>query len=145
MFDLGTQFDDAGHYHQYSAPVRPGAPATAFRQITIGNDVWIGHGACILPGVVIGDGAVVGAMAVVTKSVPPYAVVAGNPASIRRMRLPAVTAGRLLETEWWRFAPWQLTCIDFTKPDDAVERLQTLVKEATPYSPTLIRVKELEV
>jgi acetyltransferase-like isoleucine patch superfamily enzyme len=49
---------------------------------TIGNDVWIGIGALVLSGVAVGDGAVVGAGAVVTKSVPPYAVVVGNPAQI---------------------------------------------------------------
>ena len=55
--------------------------------VTIGNDVWIGLGALILSGVTIGDGAVIGAHAVVTKSVPPYAVVAGNPARILRIPL----------------------------------------------------------
>ena len=52
----------------------------------IGNDVWLGKGATVLAGVTVGDGAVVGARAVVTKSVPPYAVVAGNPARILRYR-----------------------------------------------------------
>jgi maltose O-acetyltransferase len=48
--------------------------------VTIGDRVWIGYGAIILPGVTIGEGAVVGAGAVVTKEVPPYTIVAGNPA-----------------------------------------------------------------
>lgn len=50
--------------------------------VVIGNNVWIGDKATVLSGVTIGDGAVVGANAVVTKDVPPYAVVAGNPARI---------------------------------------------------------------
>jgi len=50
--------------------------------IKIGDDVWIGAGAIILPGVTIGEGAIIGAGAVVTKDVPPFAVVAGNPARI---------------------------------------------------------------
>ncbi len=54
--------------------------------VTIGNDVWLGHGAIILSGVKIGDGAVVAAGAVVTKEVPPYAVVGGNPAKVIKMR-----------------------------------------------------------
>ncbi|MFM2061305.1 MAG: hypothetical protein RLZZ507_975 [Cyanobacteriota bacterium] len=54
--------------------------------ITIGEDCWIGAGACILPGVKIGDGAVIGAMAVVTKDVEPYTVVAGNPAKVIKTR-----------------------------------------------------------
>lgn len=52
--------------------------------ITVKDDVWIGAGAIILPGVTIGEGAIVGAGAVVTKDVPPFAVVAGNPARIIR-------------------------------------------------------------
>nr|WP_016951919.1 acyltransferase [Anabaena sp. PCC 7108] len=54
--------------------------------INIGNDCWIGGGACILPGVNLGDGVVVGAMAVVTKDVAPYSVVAGNPAKVIKVR-----------------------------------------------------------
>jgi acetyltransferase-like isoleucine patch superfamily enzyme len=54
--------------------------------ITIGNDCWIGAGSIILPGVNISDGVVVGANAVVTKSVPPYAIVVGNPAKIVKYR-----------------------------------------------------------
>lgn len=50
--------------------------------VVIGNNVWIGDKATILPGVTIGDGAVVAANAVVTKDVPAYSVVAGNPARI---------------------------------------------------------------
>lgn len=69
--------------------------------VTIGNDVWIGHGAIILPGVTIGDGAIVGAGAVVTKYVEPYAIVAGNPATVIRYRFSADQI-RLLETvRWW--------------------------------------------
>ena len=52
--------------------------------IRIGDDVWIGAGAIILPGVTIGEGAVVGAGAVVTKDIPPFAIVVGNPAKIIR-------------------------------------------------------------
>lgn len=56
------------------------------KPIRIGKDVWCGAGAVILPGVSIGDGAVVGAQSVVTRDVPPMAVVAGNPARLIRMR-----------------------------------------------------------
>ncbi|MDP9592420.1 UNVERIFIED_ORG: acetyltransferase-like isoleucine patch superfamily enzyme [Shinella zoogloeoides] len=71
------------------------------KKITIGHDVWIGHGAIILPGVTIADGAVVGAGSVVTKPVPPYAVVAGNPARLIRYRFPEDIRARLLKSQWW--------------------------------------------
>jgi acetyltransferase-like isoleucine patch superfamily enzyme len=57
---------------------RDGHPKTK-GPVIIGNDVWIGMGALILSGVTIGDGAIVAAQSVVTKDVPPYAIVAGNP------------------------------------------------------------------
>ena len=56
------------------------------KPIVIGNDVWIGGHVIILPGVQIGNGAIVGAGAVVTKNVPDYAIVGGNPARIIRYR-----------------------------------------------------------
>jgi acetyltransferase-like isoleucine patch superfamily enzyme len=52
------------------------------RPIRIGRNVWIGFDACVLPGVTIGEGAIVGARSVVTQDVPPYSVVAGNPARL---------------------------------------------------------------
>ncbi|MBE6981891.1 MAG: CatB-related O-acetyltransferase [Ruminococcaceae bacterium] len=56
------------------------------KPVTIGNDVWIGDRVTILPGVQIGDGCVIAAGAVVTKSIPPYAIAAGVPAKVIRFR-----------------------------------------------------------
>ena len=62
------------------------------RGVTIGDDVWVrGPGSVILHGVTIGRGAVIGAGAVVTRPVPPYAVAAGNPARVIRLRWPVET------------------------------------------------------
>ncbi len=76
----------------------------AWRQsflVKIGHDVWIGHGAIILPGRVVGTGAVIAGGAVVTKDVPDYAIVAGNPAKIIRYRFPQLVIIRLLSLQWW--------------------------------------------
>jgi acetyltransferase-like isoleucine patch superfamily enzyme len=67
----------------------------------IGNDVWLGDGSTILSGVRIGDGAVVGARAVVVKHVPPYAIVAGNPARIVRYRFERTQIEALSALKWW--------------------------------------------
>jgi virginiamycin A acetyltransferase len=69
----------------------------------IGNDVWFGHGSTICPGVKIGDGAIIAACAVVTKDVPPYAIVGGNPATLLRMRFPQNTIDQLLDIQWWNW------------------------------------------
>lgn len=74
----------------------------------IGNDVWIGKRVIIKAGVHIGDGAIVGAGAVVTKDVPPYAIVAGVPARIIRYRFDADTIARLLTIKWWDMTDEQL-------------------------------------
>ena len=69
--------------------------------VEIGNDVWIGARATILEGVTIGDGAVVAAGAIVTKDVPPYAIVGGVPAKIIEYRFDEETIKKLLELKWW--------------------------------------------
>ncbi len=79
-----------------------GHPATK-GDVIIGNDVWIGTRATILSGLKIGDGAVIGAGSVVTKDVPPYAIVAGNPAKIIRMRFDPETIHDLLQIKWWNW------------------------------------------
>ena len=71
------------------------------RDTVVGNDVWIGAEALILPGVTIGDGAVIGTRAVVSRDVPPYAVVAGNPARVVRRRYAEDDAARLSALAWW--------------------------------------------
>lgn len=71
--------------------------------VTIGNNVWIGLHALILPGVTIGDGAVVGAGSVVTKSVEPFTIVAGNPAKVIRKRFSEKTIQKLLDDPWWEW------------------------------------------
>lgn len=67
----------------------------------IGNDVWIGHESLIMPAVTIGDGAIIASRSVVTKDVPPYTIVGGNPAKIIRPRFDEKTIAQLLEIKWW--------------------------------------------
>ena len=72
-----------------------------YKLIEIGNDVWIGARAIIMGGVKIGHGSVIAANSVVTKNVPPYAVVAGVPAKIIKYRFGEVKVKEMLEEQWW--------------------------------------------
>jgi virginiamycin A acetyltransferase len=91
----------------------------------VGNDVWIGTSAVILPGVCIGDGAIVAAHAVVSRDVPPYGVVAGNPAELVRRRFPPQTVKRLLRIAWW---DWPVAKV--TKNIDAITGADIVMLEA---------------
>ena len=67
----------------------------------IENDVWLGYESLILPGVTVGNGAIVAARSVVTKDVPPYSIVGGNPARVVRMRFDDATIDALQKIAWW--------------------------------------------
>ena len=74
----------------------------------VGNDVWLGRESVVLPGIHIGDGAIVAASSVVTRDVPPYTLVGGNPAREIRKRFDPELTELLLELRWWDLEPEQL-------------------------------------
>jgi acetyltransferase-like isoleucine patch superfamily enzyme len=136
IFAVDKGFAGAEDYHAYR--FAPGKPPTRVRITTIGHDVWIGHGAHVRAGVTIGNGAVVAEGAVVTKNVPPYAVVAGNPAQIKRLRLPAPVISPMLRLAWWRYAPWQLAHLDITQPQRFVAGLEEMEGQVAPFEPSVV-------
>lgn len=85
------------------------SPLRKNTSVYIGNDVWIGANVCILPGVKIGDGAIVAAGAVVTKDVPPYAIVGGVPAKVIKYRFEKEIIDLFLKIKWW---DWSLDKIE---------------------------------
>jgi len=74
------------------------------RKTIIGHDVWIGNNVLIPGGISIGTGAIIAAGSVVTKDVPPYAIVGGNPADIIRYRFEKDEVSFLLKTAWWKWS-----------------------------------------
>lgn len=109
------------HFTYRASAYFPGEPDEAEffdwrrgNRVRIGHDVWIGHGAVILPGRSIGIGAVVAAGAIVTKDVPAYSIVAGNPARIVRRRFPEDIAERLMQLGWWN---WEHEALRAALPD----------------------------
>ena len=77
---------------------------TPYSKITVGNDVWIGEKCLIMPGVNIGNGAIIAAHAVVTKDVPPYAIVGGVPAKVIKYRFSNDVIEKLQEIRWWHMS-----------------------------------------
>jgi len=71
--------------------------------VVIGNDVWIGANVVIMPGICVEDGAVIGAGSIVTKDVPPYTIVCGNPAKEIKKRFDYITINDLLQIKWWNW------------------------------------------
>jgi len=139
LFDVGRDFSGADDYDTYTAP--DAGPSTRLRRTEIGNDVWIGHGAMICAGVSIGHGAIVAANSVVARDVPAYAVVAGNPAVIKKFRVPPGLVSPLLNSRWWRFAPWQLAHLDLSDPAAFIRGLKSL-KGAEPFQADVIKLKD---
>lgn len=92
----------------------------------IGHDVWIGEGVFIKAGVRVGHGAVIGMGAVVTKDVPDYAVVAGNPARIIKYRFDSELIQKLLDSAWWNLPEAQLkaSAAYIDQPEIFLEKLR---------------------
>ncbi|WP_306461204.1 CatB-related O-acetyltransferase [Shimia sediminis] len=139
LFNVGNKFEGANEYKAFRPDVKK--PPTQVKVTHIGHDVWIGHGAYVAAGVTIGQGAVVGAHSVVTKDVPPYAVVAGNPAVIKRYRIDPLLISPMLRCQWWQFAPWQLQHLDPTNLHAFVPGVVELQK-GPRFEPTIIDLSE---
>ena len=104
--------------------------------IVIGNDVRIDHGAKIHMGVTIGNGALIEAGSVVTHDVPPFAIVAGVPARLIRMRLPEQLIARIQQVQWWQYNLIGKQ-LDWHDPMTALDQIERMVQsgELVPHNP----------
>jgi Acetyltransferase (isoleucine patch superfamily) len=120
----------AGH-HKYSdlttSPIKTRWLKTekiAVNKTIVGNDVWVGSHAVIFAGVTIGDGAIIGAGSIVTKDVPPYAIVVGAPARIIKYRFDESRIKELLELQWWNLDVEDIADVDFENVELAIEQVK---------------------
>ena len=113
-------------------------PHSPTRPVRIGNDVWIGLGAFVKGGVTIGDGAIVAAHAVVTKDVPPYAIVGGVPAKVIRYRFDEETIRELLDLKWWNYNLSEFGALDWSDARSCIKAIRNALSEnpdIKPYAP----------
>lgn len=89
----------------------------------IGHDVWLGHESIIMPGVTVGSGSIIATRAVVTKNVPAYSIVAGNPAKVVKMRFTPDAIERLLAIAWWN---WPIELITAHLPQITSQEITAL-------------------
>lgn len=101
------------------------------RPVTVGHDTWIGHGAIIMKGVTIGDGAVIASHSVVTKDVPPYAIVGGVPAKFMKWRHPEKIAQRLINLAWW---DWDHEILRLALPDFRAMNVEAFLEKYASFS-----------
>lgn len=92
-------FNIFGHGWERVTPSMDELPYKGDTQI--GNDVWMGYDVLIMPGVTIGNGAIVSSRAVVTRDVPAYSIMGGNPATVIKSRFPPETITKLEAIAWW--------------------------------------------
>lgn len=92
--------------------------------VTIGNDVWIGKNVIVRSGVTVGDGAIIAAGAVVIDDVPPYAIVAGVPAKIKKYRFNESIIKRFEAVQWWKYNVFGLAGLDFSCVEESLGRIE---------------------
>lgn len=133
---ISPEEDDGPSWAESESPI----------ETVIGHEAYVGAGSFVRRGVTVGVGAVIGARSVVTRDVPPYAIVAGSPARVLRYRFPDRIIERLLKLAWWnydigpvkRLVDWTDTerTLDVLEQKVADRQLEKLMPEAYAVTST---------
>jgi len=133
-------------YYADKGKVRP--PALPFDagmdDISVGHDVWIGTSVMLKRGIRVGHGAVIAARAVVTRDVPPYAIVGGVPARIIRYRFAEPIMESLLASGWWDYGPDVIQPLDVRQPERLAGRLaEAIANGARPLALSPVTARDM--
>ena len=149
-FKTGPKYKYHDMYQKYKVPEnnrRKALDSIRKPKTIIGNDVWIGTNAIVLPGVRIGNGAIIGAGCIVTKDVPDYAIIAGNPGKVIKYRFNHNIINRLIKLKWWNYSPWDLhrLKLDFNDIESSMTIIEHAIRvgELMEYNTDILSVEEL--
>jgi acetyltransferase-like isoleucine patch superfamily enzyme len=95
-------------------------------KVNVGNDVWMGHHVNVMGGISVGDGAIIAAGSIVTKDVPPYAIMAGVPAQVKRLRFSDKIIERLLLAKWWELDLADLSGLPFRDVERCLDAIEAI-------------------
>lgn len=119
------------------------SPKTLGPMPVLGNDVWIGQDVSVNRGIKIGDGAVVAAFSVVTKDVPPYAIVGGNPAKIIKYRFTEDVIHMLLESRWWKYEPKHIMNMEVEDVNAFLDHIHAAEGSLPTFTPQVLTGRSL--
>ena len=109
----------------------------------IGNDVWIGQNVTINRGVKIGNGAIIAAFSVVTKDVPAYAIVGGNPAKIIKLRFSPKEIEELQDIQWWNYEPKFFMNMDIENITNFIQSMKEIRFNLDYFKPRAYSLSDL--
>ncbi|WP_164993413.1 CatB-related O-acetyltransferase [Macrococcus sp. DPC7161] len=141
-----SAFSEYAKDHQMQFNTTPFAPT--LNPVVIGNDVWIGQDVTFAnTGITVGDGAIIAAGSIVTKDVPPYAIVAGVPAQVKKYRYDEKTIERLLKLQWWQYAYGDFKGVSGNDDIDTfINKLETMIHEhgIQPFKPEVTTLNDFQ-
>lgn len=112
-------------------------PQPTFSPVILGHDVWFGSNVTFSGGISVGTGAVIASHSVLTKNVPPYAIVAGVPATIKKMRFSDKIIEGMLNSQWWNYELGDLYKyhLNFAKPEEFLDKFSDIKETLKVYAP----------
>jgi acetyltransferase-like isoleucine patch superfamily enzyme len=108
--------------------------------VTIEHDVWVGQNSSLMAGINLGTGSIIAANSVVTKNVPPYAIVGGNPAQLIKFRFSDESIHQLLYSGWWEYNFTDFVDLDISNPQVFLDGFLKIKSNLIKYNPNKVKI-----